>query len=440
MKLRKPAYYDAFKCIGSMCRDTCCAGWEIEIDECTAGRYHDVPGIMGERLKSNITETEEEIYFNLCEGKRCPFLNQENLCDIIIHIGEEYLCDICREHPRHYEWFGDYTEVGLGLCCEEAGRLMFASETPIRYCVTDSDEDFEIAEEISEAAEEKSEIAEEKTEAAEGAEPDDITDEDYIELLLSARQTAFSIAQNRELKITERLILLLQYAEELQTFLDADDYEEMERGIHIYQNQDACYSAWKQMKTILTGQNRNPAATGVRESMGKTEGKGSGDERCSESVQAYNYGRQLLTIYSHLESLDGTWQERMERLSEVVGNPDIKDAFRQSYPQAEQYEYEHFTVYLIYRYFMQALFDGDLLGKLKFVIMSVVILRLMDYDALQMEQENGSGFTLWNRIQNAKQYSKEIEYCTENMEALGRLCWEEACMSTEALILMLEQL
>ena len=133
MILRKPVYFDSFHCIGSACKDTCCAGWEVEIDEESAAGYHDIDGEIGERLKANITETEEEIYFNLREDKRCPFLNEDNLCDLILHLGEDSLCDICREHPRHYEWFGRYTEVGLGLCCEEAGRLIFSSPEKITY-------------------------------------------------------------------------------------------------------------------------------------------------------------------------------------------------------------------------------------------------------------------------------------------------------------------
>ena len=38
------------------------------------------------------------------------------------------LCDICREHPRFYEWYGEYKDAGVGLCCEEAVRLLLESE------------------------------------------------------------------------------------------------------------------------------------------------------------------------------------------------------------------------------------------------------------------------------------------------------------------------
>lgn len=33
MKLRKPDYYDRFRCIAGACKDSCCIGWEIDIDE-----------------------------------------------------------------------------------------------------------------------------------------------------------------------------------------------------------------------------------------------------------------------------------------------------------------------------------------------------------------------------------------------------------------------
>ena len=44
MELLKPDFYDAFVCIASRCRDTCCAGWEIEVDEETLKKYGEGAG------------------------------------------------------------------------------------------------------------------------------------------------------------------------------------------------------------------------------------------------------------------------------------------------------------------------------------------------------------------------------------------------------------
>ena len=49
MKTTSPYYYKDFKCVGSKCTDTCCAGWEIVIDEETHAHYTNVSGKFGER-------------------------------------------------------------------------------------------------------------------------------------------------------------------------------------------------------------------------------------------------------------------------------------------------------------------------------------------------------------------------------------------------------
>ena len=54
MKTRVPDYFKQFKCIASECEDTCCAGWEIVIDDDTYDMYKSVEGKFGERLKKEI--------------------------------------------------------------------------------------------------------------------------------------------------------------------------------------------------------------------------------------------------------------------------------------------------------------------------------------------------------------------------------------------------
>ena len=121
----KPSFYDKFKCIASACTDNCCIGWEIDVDEKTLSSYEQMGGSFGNVVRSGLTKSDDgSTCFKLCQGERCVFLNKDNLCDIITNCGEESLCDICREHPRFYEWFPGVTECGLGLCCEEACRLL----------------------------------------------------------------------------------------------------------------------------------------------------------------------------------------------------------------------------------------------------------------------------------------------------------------------------
>ncbi len=122
MKFLTPTYYNAFKCKASACSDNCCIGWEICIDEDTASFYGSVGGSFGQRLRKNISYTDEPSF--ILQGERCPFLNKKGLCDIITTLGENALCQICRDHPRYFEWYGNVKEGGIGLSCEEGARLI----------------------------------------------------------------------------------------------------------------------------------------------------------------------------------------------------------------------------------------------------------------------------------------------------------------------------
>lgn len=129
MKTIYPHYYESFRCIADKCRHNCCIGWEIDIDEESLGFYNSVEGDFGKRLKADVS-LEGTPHFILGEGERCPFLNSKNLCDIFTNLGEERLCQICSDHPRFYNYYDGYTEAGLGLCCEEAARLIITDKAP----------------------------------------------------------------------------------------------------------------------------------------------------------------------------------------------------------------------------------------------------------------------------------------------------------------------
>ena len=125
----RPDYYDKFKCIADRCTDSCCIGWEIDIDPETLKMYGKESGELGEKLKKNIKDGS----FILTEGERCPFLKADGLCELICRKGEGFLCEICSEHPRYYEYCGEHLDMGIGLCCEEACRLLFCESTPLTF-------------------------------------------------------------------------------------------------------------------------------------------------------------------------------------------------------------------------------------------------------------------------------------------------------------------
>ena len=92
MIVRVPDYFSEFSCIAGDCKDSCCLGWEIDIDEDSYEYYQTLPGEVGERLRKGMYETEDGghgIRTNNCG--RCIMLNDKNLCDLYIAAGETSL-------------------------------------------------------------------------------------------------------------------------------------------------------------------------------------------------------------------------------------------------------------------------------------------------------------------------------------------------------------
>lgn len=371
MKYHKPSFFDQFKCIGSACTDTCCAGWEIEVDETTAEGYLTEKGAFGDRLRREIGSEPGEYFFKL-KNNRCPFLNKENLCDIFINLGEDRLCDICREHPRFYNWFGDYTEVGLGLCCEEAERLLFSDSKPLTF-----------VEEVTQDEEQDYSDEDEYTDASDLL--DDESEE--CEQMLEEQKAIFTILQNRKKNIgarLKRLLLQLPYADEMLLLtvpiLEWDDPESIPKLDY----------------------NAKPSTNTLKSS-----------------------ALFLIRFFGGMESLDETWPSMMKELEQNIDSLIDVDKAAEfiQFMKGENrlYEYEHIAVYLVYRYYPEILFDGQIKAKILFAAASICLLFLMD---LQCFQENGV-YTQHDRIELVRRFSKEIEYCPENMERFEKCCTEQ---------------
>lgn len=130
MLITKPDFYDSFKCRAGECTDSCCIGWEIDIDDETMRKYENENGSQSVKL-NKFTDREKQCFI-LTEDDRCPFLKSDGLCELILTRGEDMLCEICREHPRFYARYGDFYDMGEGLCCEEAASLLFQNTSPLK--------------------------------------------------------------------------------------------------------------------------------------------------------------------------------------------------------------------------------------------------------------------------------------------------------------------
>ena len=128
--------FEGFVCKADKCKDNCCIGWEIDIDQVTLEKYKNYKGALSDRFEKDICY-EDTPHFILGEGERCPFLNKDGLCDIILDSGEDMLCEICDKHPRFYEWLPGMTFEGYGIGCEKAAEMLISSDKPINFTETE---------------------------------------------------------------------------------------------------------------------------------------------------------------------------------------------------------------------------------------------------------------------------------------------------------------
>ena len=125
----RPDYYDDFKCIAGECQHNCCIGWEIDIDDDALFKYNNATGYLKVKLQQSIA-VDPCAHFILVGNERCPFLNSDNLCELILYGGKDMLCQICRDHPRFYNEVYGIIEKGIGLCCEVAANIILTKIDP----------------------------------------------------------------------------------------------------------------------------------------------------------------------------------------------------------------------------------------------------------------------------------------------------------------------
>ncbi len=296
MKLVTPSFYKDFKCIAGACPDSCCQGWEVDADEASLAYYKTLSGVIRERIDSVLDKDEfGNTIFRLAEKKRCPFLNHENLCDMHIAIGGEHTPYTCRTFPRFINDFGGTREMGISFSCPVASEIMWGLNGKFDFIFEMNDLPPSL---------------------------NNIDAELYFKLF-NERKKAYSIVQNNNLTINERLIQLLDFGSSLQK--DIDNY---------------------------------------REGSSKTA---------------------FFDVFDNPEVINPEWVEKVKNHKTA---PEILNTE----------SCENIAMYFLFRYFLTAVYDSDVLSKIKMAVIGVLIPAYFGNDAWTMH--------LW---------SKETEHSDMNM-------------------------
>ena len=375
--LRVPDYYEEFSCIASRCKDSCCAGWEIDIDEDSYTYYKNCEGAFGDRLRESMYVAEDGGYrFKLKGPKRCAMLNDNNLCDLYTALGEEALCEVCTEYPRFSLYYGNVEQKCLSLSCEEVGRILFERNTPVSLVEHEMPDYYECGQE------------------AEISDEDEEEDPAYIAFMERGQNRAVESLQNRRKPIEERMCEFLFFCSCAQDVIN-----------HYQANGDR----------------------GVLKVPAEQTG-GMPWRRCF----SYQDFTDRFAIFTEMEELDDEWVNTKKEFTELF-REDTYEALLMKFLNSGDYrevDYEQLLVYFTFRYLMNAVYDFDLISYARMVVVATLVVR--DMDAVRFRR-NGGHFTTLDRIDTARIFSKEVEHSQGNADDLKEMCMMEEIASLEAL-------
>ncbi len=365
MRYIKPDYYENFECVAGKCPDTCCAGWQIMIDEESLEKYSEVEGVFGRRLVNSI-DWQEGCFYQY--EKRCAFLNEENLCDLYTELGGDALCNTCRNYPRHTEEYEGLRELSLSLSCPIAAKMILLQEKFPEFIEYEDDKEEELAEEF----------------------------EDFDLLMFTqledARAAVFKHLKESRDCLEEKLECYLQLARDMQACIDEGEYFEVDSVIRTFEQE------------MLQEQN-----TGIRENN-------------------YRYMHRK-TLYLHiveLERLREEWSEVLVGLSRVLYEKgeahyrtvltDFERFLAENPEAAKQWENTgvQLFVFFLYTYFCGAVYDDRIYSKMALAAESVRFIR-----ELYLYRWLGKGcLEAGDYVELAYRYAREIEHSDLNLEAM----------------------
>lgn len=217
MKVLKPNYYDEFKCTANECKDSCCVGWGVFIDKKSYNKYKKISGEFGKFLCNNISKNRIN-NSDLSYGKmklnsgKCSFLNNENLCNIYINLGEDSLCNTCKTYPRLINKYGDICEKNLTLSCPVVTRLMINVKDKIG---------FELNNEV---------ITENEKDYVKNTSN---MEEKLYEFLWEVRSFLIEVVQFREVDLWKRLVFVLLSESRFQKLLKESNYKHLTQVMEL---------------------------------------------------------------------------------------------------------------------------------------------------------------------------------------------------------------
>ena len=145
---------------------------------------------------------------------------------------------------------------------------------------------------------------------------------------------------------------------------------------------------------------------------------------------------ELLGFLAGLEPIDPQWPAYLQDLSRRLEEP---LAHRQDFLSAcisQLCVYEKLCAYTLYRYLHKAVWDGELVSRVKFAVCFALLALLQDLDTFSQT----GALPLRDQILHTKAISKELDYSEENLDAFCDQSWKSPSLSCEGFCSMISLL
>lgn len=363
MRYLKPHYYNTFQCIAGQCPDTCCAGWQIMIDDDSLNRYAEIKGDFGRRLRNSIDWMQGSFLQN---HRRCIFLNKQNLCDIYRELGPDAICETCRMYPRHVEEYEGLRELSITLSCPAAAEIILGCREKVRFEESFSEEE------------------------------DDFEEFDFLMFsqLEDARDVIFRILQNRGLMLPVRMQAVFHLAKDFQKCTDEGRTCEIDEMLAGYDERNKC---------------------------------GNFETWIAAPESFYEDRLRELSLLNSLERLFPEWDDVLNDTQKLLydeGSRHYAQLYREfqsacgyDSPYKEQWSVigEQLMMFFVYTYFCGSVYDNMVSSKMGIALFSTVWIQEL---VMLRWLQNGRAISFSDITEMAWRFAREVEHSDDNLNAL----------------------
>lgn len=387
-----PDYYKEFSCIAGDCEDTCCAGWQIVIDEKSKKRYAKAATGLDKSDRKNLAR-ELRHCVNWREGvfrqdteKRCAFLNEDNLCRLYQMAGPDSLCRTCKMYPRHIEEFEGVREITLSLSCPEAARIILGKKEPVHF------------------------LNYEKP----GEEDYGDFDLFFYSQLVDARESIINMLQDRSLSIHHRMALALAISHDMQAHVDRREMFSCEDIPKKYESEAARNYTKERLQAFEKDETRRfEFAQKAFQYLYRLELLKENWLYVLMDADKLLYGG-LASVYEDSSKSDADYEEDIDQLRYIVNLQEF-ELWKQEHMPDWDIMLEQMLVYFVFTYFCGAVYDGRIQAKMQVCVYSVYIIE----EILRARWlENEKTLSMEEVVELTYRYSREVEHSDQNPERL----------------------